>query len=125
MRVRDESLQIPDAKRRLPHWSSIPRAPFPDQPYSFQTPKGVCLIGVLMGVWGEAHASDSRRQKASASLECPRDPRPRNLREHSRRQKASASLEFAQIAADVIPNTPIPDAKRRLPHWSFRRASLT
>ena len=115
---------IPDAERRLPHWSIVaPRKEDTKRfdsrrrkasasleqrerlarrgvPEKFQTPKGVCLIG----------ASPITRVK-------------RGLR-NSRRRKASASLERIRSRSRSCSRSSIPDAERRLPHWSMRMPVL-
>ena len=139
----------------------------------FQTPKGVCLIGATGAVAdgsgaaddsrrrkasaslepdsegaGRARISHSRRRKASASLEQRAGSRRRNRGAHSRRRKASASLELGQPAScsrslckfqtpkgvcligaarlrrRLPRRTEIPDAERRLPHWSGHLRAL-
>ena len=90
---------IPDAKRRLPHWSgsarqdSQPALPIPDA--KRRLPHWSLLGAVHIG----AALTNSRRQKASASLEC-------------------VIPFFGRVKEGIIP-----DAKRRLPHWSYKRDS--
>ena len=110
---------IPDAERRLPHWSAMERTALVNHyNHSRRRKASASLEHVYVGLdqWGYMH---SRRRKASASLEPWRTLRtwlttvhgfqtpkgvcligavlrvhaPRLCCAHSRRRKASASLE--------------------------------
>ena len=135
--------RIPDAERRLPHWSGRggraqfgwrglfqtpkgvcligavnPAHLFAASHAAFQTPKGVCLIGASLSISSSRSTPHSRRRKASASLE-RLSPRSAAIScSDSRRRKASASLERQDAEHRDRRAVRIPDAERRLPHWS-------
>ena len=92
--IRDTLRGIPDAERRLPHWSPILS---------------------LSGRWWRDY---SRRRKASASLE-PGSAEGRRQRE-AKIPDAERRLPHWSVRAlsERNPRQRIPDAERRLPHWS-------
>ena len=136
--------RIPDAERRLPHWSRLNRnfmfppfshsrrrkasaslepmmlSPITERKCGFQTPKGVCLIGAAPSAAAtcRASASHSRRRKASASLEHLRSRRVRQraqgIPDAERRLPHWSAITLSPLLSARF----IPDAERRLPHWS-------
>ena len=139
----DYAILIPDAKRRLPHWSEAASCRAGREASIPDAKRRLPHWSLGVGVNRRRVDADSRRQKASASLEFLRSRtalsailtfqtpkgvcligvfRMRGSRRaascDSRRQKASASLEYC-LFAGVSGPLRIPDAKRRLPHWSF------
>ena len=93
---RAKSVLIPDAERRLPHWS------------------------VAQGYRMALDSVNSRRRKASASLERLRARR--RLAEQAPIPDAERRLPHwsASAAEQKAATRRIPDAERRLPHWSVK-----
>ena len=109
---------IPDAERRLPHWSmEIAAQPFHRHPDSRRRKASASLERVF-AVFVRRYRAYSRRRKASASLEQRFAGGVQRGGENSRRRKASASLEQQGRSAPPREAHRIPDAERRLPHWS-------
>ena len=86
----------------------------------FQTPKGVCLIGARsVGVDNATKVPIPDAERRLPHWSVPGEPAVGRVELDSRRRKASASLELRSL-----PHAPtrcrIPDAERRLPHWSAR-----
>ena len=111
------ALDIPDAKRRLPHWRPKQRLLFVGVNLDSRRQKASASLAQAEEGQPPATPAHSRRQKASASLAHFGGGFLSARREHSRRQKASASLAL-ELALRPVRRLLIPDAKRRLPHWS-------
>ena len=135
---------IPDAERRLPHWSSMGLSAWTAATPHSRRRKASASLEPQPNDCACPRKPNSRRRKASASLELRRPSRGRlgRRRNNSRRRKASASLEHRPLPLGNARNrkfqTPkgvcligafapadfprplkkIPDAERRLPHWS-------
>ena len=109
---------IPDAERRLPHWSFVSDVQVAELLNLFQTPKGVCLIGADFCEETREDADVFQTPKGVCLIGAPAaSPRCHLRLWHSRRRKASASLERIRPARGAR-GRDIPDAERRLPHWS-------